>query len=716
MAVLHGIAKSPPVNEGELSSFIGTLSSLSPDQWKERVVALRLLVESIPDYSTTPSASDNNDDIIQNGGGGTVIPWYRSSKSVRRLSHPLKTLLLDARSAVVKEVTELIGILMTVKLQSHPSLTITMGDNNNHNQADNSAKQNNGGLETINGNNNMVRSQQQQQPPPPPFVGRLLFKDLLPAILDLSKQTVKLIRSYGVSMTIDILPHCRVKSSIIILLEKMKTHVNRTVREDCARYVRCILETWPWDKSGSSNIDNSIIIINDDNNNNVHVTNSRKEERLSLDSCRQIGLGLGRTLSDSAKPVREEVKRGFQVLYTRFRPIWDEVMSSGVVRDVRLRKKLLDAASRSASSGEGGHTNNNLFDDLQSLGEMSLNSAVSGLSYASYRSTTSHRSYASRCMTNGGVPSMIGTPKVSPRMRSRTGHSPSGGSPSYMRGTGASSSRTGEQSKMQAAKEASHKYSANEYVTSSGHKLSTPSPRRGRGATATTTTEQPFASLLQTPNRTMTPDSKQKTRNTLRNRLSRRISGIKQNEIHEHITSPSQLTSIDETQDSHHEAAPSSSAAVESDVDFIGIVEESDPHSAEITNVALEVISAHIAHLNEMEKLITKEKDLLLDLNTKLGVTITDKMKAIELKDRLATLTEEQVCDYFESVHVCADKQRVASEELLGEMERISTGDSSTVVSGIESPSSLQHNRQDLAQSPFGDGEPSLQRNLRDEF
>ena len=694
------LAKPPQVNEAALSNFVDTLSALPAEEWRGRIVAFRRLVESIPDYSTTPlddngeiindssSVPNNNDTNGNNNKNQTSLPWYRSSKSVRRLSLPLKSLLLDARSAVVKEATELIGTLMVVKLQPHPSLI--MGEEatgNNTNVESNNG--NNGGLETINGSS-LVKP-----PPPPPFVGRLLFKDLLPSILDLSKQTVKVIRSYGVTMTIDILPHCRVKSSIVLLLERMKTHPNRTVREDCARYLRCILETWPWDSTGSC--DN---ISNDD----IGIVNSRKEERLSLDSTRQIGLGLGRTLSDSAKPVREEVKRGFQVLFKRFRPIWDEVMSSGVVRDVRLRKQLLDVASKST---EGNSSN--LFDDMQSLGDMSLNSAVSGMTSASYRSNMSHRSYASRGMTNG-VPSVIGTPKVSPRMRSRTRHSPSSSSsPNYLRGTGSSASRRiSEQAKIH-AKEASNKFNTNEYVTSSGHKLSTPSPRRGKhskpislyggGETSAITTEQPFASLLQTPNRQMTPEIREKTCNILRKRLSRRISGVKE-ELPDHVQSPVQLSSIDETQDDSHDI-PSSSAIVE------------DAHSAEITNVALEVISAHLKHLDQIESLVTKERELLLDLNTKLDVTITDGMKAAELSDRLASLTEEQVCDYYESVHICVDKQRNVSEELLGEMERISMGDTSTVVSAIESPAS---HRQDLAQSPFGSQEPSLQRNLRDEF
>ncbi|KAL7541890.1 hypothetical protein ACHAXR_011335 [Thalassiosira sp. AJA248-18] len=711
--MVYGVARGPPVDEADLATFVATLTSLPAEEWKGRIAALKRLVDSIPDYSTSLSENESGND---NGGAAPMtpssqqpngsngnrtkknIPWYRSSKSVRRLAMPLKTLLLDARSAVVKDVTELIGTLLMVKLQPHPSLTMAEAEEGNDNKTDDDEDQNNnGGLETINGGlgANKKEIQQQQSPPPPPFVGRLLIKDLLPAILDMSKQTVKAIRTYGVNMMIDVLPHCRVKSCIVVLLERMKTHQNRTVREDCAKYLRCVLETWPWDPTGScDNISNA----------DIPIVNSRKEERLSLDSTRQIGLGLGRTLSDSAKPVREEAKRGFQALLKRFRPVWDEVMSSGVVRDVRLRKKLLEAASRS--------NDGNLFDDMASLGEMSLNSAVSGMSYTSYRSNMSNRSYAShRGMASNGVPSTIGTPKVnSPRnMRSsRVRYSPSvpsASSPSYIRGTGSSSARMSEQAKMQ-AKEGPNKYSVNEYVTSSGHVLSTPSPRKGKQhakptnlygreeTDAVTTTQQPFASLLQTPSRSMirlSPESRQKSCKILRKRLSRRISGVI-DEAPEHITSPSQLSSISEADDSN--CMPSSTI------------------NAEITNVALEVIAAHLSHLDQIETLVSKEKDLLLDLNKQLGISISDGTRAADLADRLASLSEEQVCDYFESVHVCVDKQRDAGESLLQEMERISEGDvSTTVVSGIESPE-IMSQRGDLAQSPL----KSMQRDLKDEF
>ena len=68
-------------------------------------------------------------------------------------------------------------------------------------------------------------------------------------------------------------------------------HQNRTLREDCARYLRCVLETWPWDPTGSCDK-----ICNGD----VGIVNSRKEERLTLESTRQIRLGLWRILLDLA--------------------------------------------------------------------------------------------------------------------------------------------------------------------------------------------------------------------------------------------------------------------------------------------------------------------------------------------------------------------------------------------------------------------------------
>ena len=738
--MVHAGKDSPMINDDDLNIFIDVLSSLPAEEWQKRIVALKRLINSIPDYSTTTTNDDDAVVIVVapmtpgNGDGNNqqhaqLIPWYRSSTSVRRLVPPLKSLILDARSAVVKDATDLIRTLMLVKLQPHPSLTTATAAVENDGRGAASREEGVSEedyiglvnddvceevLETINGHtrdaanttNNSTIMNQQQLVPLPAFVGRLLLRDLLPFILDMSKQTVKVIRMYGINMTIDILPHCRVKSCLVILLERMKTHQNRTMREDCARYLRCVLETWPLVTSGNNN---------DSTNDGIFITNSRKDETLSLALTREIGIGLGRTLSDSTHPVREEAKRGFQVLYQRFRSVWDEVMNSGVVRDVRLRKKLMDMASTSSSSSRGGGiTDGNLFDDEISLGQMSFNSAISGMSYASQRSYMSHTT-ASRAMTiSNGVPSVIGTPKLgSPRARSRIGQS-SNANYNMRDTTGSTATSKGvmEQAKVQ-AKEASDKYSINKYVTSTGHVLSTPSPRGSprRKFTKPATNdsaliaEQPFASLMHTPIRPTNVVPKTSAE-ILRKRLSRRISGIKP-ELHHHeqhvVHSPSnQLSCVDETEDCE-EAPPSPGTATET-------TKHKDAHTTEITAVALEVILAHMSHLEQLEKFIATEKEILQNLNKDVGITITDMTITSDIEGRLCDLTEEQVCDYFESVHACVNKQRTACEELLREMERISQGTVSTASISDASPSS------DIAQSPYGDADSTLQRNLRDEF
>ena len=414
----------------------------------------------------------------------------------------------------------------------------------------------------------------------------------------------------------------------------------------------------------------------------ISIVNSRKEERLTLDSVRQIGLGLGRTLSDSAKPVRDEAKRGFQVLFRRFRPVWNEVMSSGVVRDIRLRKKLLEAAARSDGT---------LFDDA-SLGEYSTNSAVSGFSLASHASAASRRSATA---TRGGpwaggraaVPTVIGTPEARPQLAPRLRNSaPSLSSPDGVRGARASMTRGSERGKRASVKESRNAYSINEYVTSSGHVLMTPSPKKGRNSLRVPTTQQPFASLLQTPSQSMMDPSPEvrPERHVLRKRLSRRISGIKDDDPGP-VSTPTQLSSINETEGSDHDASPAAG----------------NGNATDIADVALEVVAAHLSHIEEVEGLLSREKDLLLNLNQQLGIRISDETETRALTAHLAKLSEEEVCDYFEGVHACADEQRRAGETLLREMERISVGDADE---GGPSP--------DSAESPL----VHLQRNLGGAF
>ncbi|KAL7515009.1 hypothetical protein ACHAXN_012859 [Cyclotella atomus] len=621
-----------PIDDASLDKFLHT--NLPAEEWQKRIATLQTLVHSIPDYSTSAALSPH----------AAKTPWYRSSKHVRRLFPSLKAYILDARSAVVKEATELIGTLFMVKLQHHPNA-----------------------------------DEECTSKPPPPFVGRLLLKDLLPTLLQLSSQTVKVIRTYGSSLLLDILPHCRVPSSLVLLCERIKSDKNRCVKEDCSRYLRCVLETWPVDEGLAHCIsvymESKPDLMEDANNNNNTVTTRfRKDECLTVESVKLIGSELGRSLSDPAQEVRKESRLGFQVLFRRFRPIWDDVMrmNSGVVRDVRLRKKLLEAAARS----DGRDVEDLASLDDGSVGGMSYSSARSGISQLTFRS------YASR---GPRVPNNVDTPK-----KTRV---------------------------LQTSREAISDYSTNTYVTSSGQVLQTPSPRRPyrsprrtsgqRGGPPVVVTEQPFASLLKTPSRNDLSPINQRTplglktqkasSNVLRKRLSRRISGVdaingSNNPLYLESNGDDyrrQLSSINETDDNRGGQQLTTIKSEEEEV------ENADTHLSEvITTVAVEVIGAHLSHLKQLEAAVSKEKELLAGLEKLAGSSLLDKdLKSSEVQLCLAKLSQEKVEDYFESVHACVVEQVASCEDFIDEMVKISQG-------GEEDGQDLTGEFRELAQSP----------------
>lgn len=280
--------------------------------------------------------------------------------------------------------------------------------------------------------------------------------------------------------------------------------------------------------------------------------------------------------------------------------------------------------------------------------------------------------------------------------------------------------------------------------------------------------KQPFASLMQTPqpnkNQTATTPTQQlrqygnsnnivnadshhhnspKSAKMLRKRLSRRISGIGGLETTSLTTSAGgsgvganasantveaykrQLSSIAEKSDgsvtttvatsSNGGSSSLSSSSSPASTANNHHVNSSSSNSDEITFVALEVIAAHLAHLDKIETQISHEKDLLLDLNKQLGISISNATNSDELARCLGKLTEEQVCDYFESVHICVDLQRNASESLLREMERISQGGGGGGADvSMSSDTMGVSNGGTMHQSP--DGLDRLQRDLGSQF
>ena len=209
-------------------------------------------------------------------------------------------------------------------------------------------------------------------------------------------------------------------------------------------------------------------------------------------------------------------------------------------------------------------------------------------------------------------------------------------------------------------------------------------------------TEQPFASLLTTPLRndheTMSPihqmtplglKPEKASSTVLRKRLSRRISGVPEGNKNNAGTTNGiqdynrQLSSIHEGEDVKMQHTKSEEEETTSQSHQENINSNTTTPS-EITAVALEVVSAHLSHLKHLEASITKEKELLANLEKltqcQSPLLDADALQSKETITFLSTLTEEQVCDYFESLHVCVNEQLESSELLLGEMEKISQG------------------------------------------
>mmetsp|Transcript_19982 Transcript_19982/g.43448 ORF Transcript_19982/g.43448 Transcript_19982/m.43448 type:complete len:86 (+) Transcript_19982:163-420(+) len=76
--MVYGVARGPPVDESDLAAFIGTLSSLPVEEWQKRIAALKELVESIPDYSTTP--------MEENGESASATPIKTPSPNGKKKS------------------------------------------------------------------------------------------------------------------------------------------------------------------------------------------------------------------------------------------------------------------------------------------------------------------------------------------------------------------------------------------------------------------------------------------------------------------------------------------------------------------------------------------------------------------------------------------------------------------------------------------------------
>jgi len=144
-----------------------------------------------------------------------------------------------------------------------------------------------------------------------------LFKDLMKTILDVHAQTVAVIRANVQNMTLEILPIIPCKAAMPLMLERLKSDKSRTVRDACALYLTTAIDSW---------------------------CTTAEEGYLTPEIMTQVGGALIRAMRDPSPAVRDQAKKGIEVMRSKYYSIWEALVldSEGPAsKDRRLTKLLL---------------------------------------------------------------------------------------------------------------------------------------------------------------------------------------------------------------------------------------------------------------------------------------------------------------------------------------------------------------------------------------
>lgn len=281
------------VDDEAIQTFISTLDSLPKDEWRARTLAFETLIGSLPASTGGNTTSSSPSSSPPGRFVGGIMPWYCSYTALRRLANPISSLLLNPRSSVVKHSTQHLAYFVQRVRDANP---------------------------------------------PGTDMCKYLLKDLLAPVLAMHGQTVNVIRIYALEMMTIIIPLCRFKSGLPVLLERLRKDKSRDVREACVKYLRLIIRYW------SENGDDSS-------------ASSGQEPYLTANICTHIGNGLARALMDPAQTVRSEARVAFELFRYHYPEIWNEIVQkpNGILsKDARLKKSIMNAAMRGESGNGGG--------------------------------------------------------------------------------------------------------------------------------------------------------------------------------------------------------------------------------------------------------------------------------------------------------------------------------------------------------------------------
>jgi len=308
------------IDDEAISTFTKALEGLPKDEWRARTIAFEALIEALPGSglsgTNNSNGSNNNSGLAPNVYiNSGIIPWYKSFTALRRLCNPISSLLLNARSTVVKHTSHHLAFLMQR-------------------------------VKDLN--------------PPNADTAKYLMKDLLPTVLALHAQTSKVIRGYAIEMMTIIIPLCRFKSGLPVLLERLRKDKSRDVREGCVNYLKLIVRYWAANPYRNVQLnlaeDNDISTLSASEKS----AEDQKYEYLTSNICKHIGNGLARAMMDPAQSVRLEARNAFELFRHRYPELWNQIVQkkNGILSsDPRLKKSVMNAAVKADAEGRGPGTN-----------------------------------------------------------------------------------------------------------------------------------------------------------------------------------------------------------------------------------------------------------------------------------------------------------------------------------------------------------------------
>lgn len=499
---------------------------------------------------------------------------------------------------------------------------------------------------------------------------RYLLKDLMPTVCQVHGCTIHVIRNYVQIMVLETLPKVPCKMTMPVWLDRLKHDKSRTMREACSLYLSSAMADWGASDDGDF-----------ENENNGY---------LSRDIYHQVGSMLIKCLRDPSPIVRQNCKKGLEVLASQKRGVLDALVNDpNLTRDSRVMKLL-----RQLQAGETG-----LGDDISVSSRASVSSRVSRASVAS--APVTRRGGSSRNQLNarpGAVPrsrrpiagssTMRRTPP--PKIPTTIGIGP----PRRVVGRKSPASRIPPKSppvmvkkSVLAASPGTPKSASS--ASPSGMSLSTPTKKLlGNGTNNKESASTPVTpleyeiekeqssndgnlALIEVNQSFDSQDSDASvlrpiaTAEQLRKKAQRRTMGTSNRRrsslLHDRmLRSPKPV--VDASLHSRGGGGTTTNNLAV-DVSRLSLSEISNhPHLPMHTKIAYELLEAHKLHVDQIMETLKVEMDALKDF------------ELIMLEKGPVRPTEEEVLEYFESLGLCLEQRKKAGSIMQKRMDRISQG------------------------------------------